>query len=404
MSTKIHQENYVYFLHESEDLLRTIETELLNLREQRTQAKVYGLMRATHTLKGAAAIVEQKTIQNLAHFLENVFQALLDPTLEIDAELETLLFQGYECMRLALAAEIRGDTYNLENIQNRGADIFSEIQQKLGEALGKENAIPSSAELGFDIVKSVFEVGVKEKLAILTATWQAGHPQEVVSTYLATAEIFVGLGESLNLSGFQAIATTLTQALQAYPAQALTIAKAALGDLQKGYEAVIGGDRIQGGSPSLELLELAKTGRIAGRAATNSANNSSASFPQNVKNPVTSSPGAAKTPATNPQAGSKPAQTTQLTQPAARSTSQPVNQPAARPNTQQNSQLNTRFSPVEATPTTPQPTAPSTTRTSTQAVTKPPNQAIANSVIETTAKQISQPTAKSTARHPQLPK
>jgi len=257
MSTKkIHQENYLYFLNESEDLLRTIETELLHLREQRTQSKVYGLMRATHTLKGAAAIVGQKTIQDLSHYLENVFQALLDPTVAIDGELETLLFQGYECLRLALAAEIRGDTQSLENIKNQGADLFSQIQIKLGDALARENAIPSSAELGFDIVQSVFEVGVKEKLVNLMAVWEIGDPQQIVDTFIPTTEIFVGLGESLKLPGFRAIANATIQALNAHPHQALTIAQLALEDLQLGYNLVMEGDRAQGGTPSPQLLEF----------------------------------------------------------------------------------------------------------------------------------------------------
>ncbi len=257
MSTKIHQENYLYFLNESEDLLRAIETELLHLREQRTQSKVYGLMRSTHTLKGAAAIVGQKTIQDLAHYLENVFQALLDPTVAIDAELETLLFQGYECLRLALAAEIRRDTSSLENIKNQGADLFSQIQQKMGDALARENAIPSSAELGFDIVKSVFEVGVKEKLANLVTIWEEGNAQRMVETFVPAAEIFVGLGESLKLPGFRAIATATIQALHVHPEQAITIAQIALMDLGTGYELVMDGDREQGGIPSPQLLELA---------------------------------------------------------------------------------------------------------------------------------------------------
>lgn len=260
MSTKIHQENYLYFLNESEDLLQAIETELLHLREQRTQSKVYGLMRSTHTLKGAAAIVGQKTIQDLSHYLENVFQALLDPTVEIDAELETLLFQGYECLRLALAAEIRGDTNSLDNIKNQGADLFNQIQQKMGDALARENAIPSSAELGFDIVKSVFEVGVKEKLANLVTIWEEGDPQRVIDDFVPTAEIFVGLGESLKLPGFRAIAAATIQALHIHPEQAITIAQLALMDMGTGYELVMDGDRAQGGIPSPQLIELASTG------------------------------------------------------------------------------------------------------------------------------------------------
>lgn len=279
MSTKIHQENYLYFLNESEDLLRAIETELLHLREQRTQSKVYGLMRSTHTLKGAAAIVGQKTIQDLSHYLENVFQALLDPTVAIDAELETLLFQGYECLRLALAAEIRRDTSSLENIKNQGADLFSQIQQKMGDALARENAIPSSAELGFDIVKSVFEVGVKEKLANLVTIWEEGDAQRVIDTFVPTAEIFVGLGESLKLPGFRAIATATIQALHVHPEQAITIAQLALMDLGTGYELVMDGDREQGGIPSPQLLELA----IAGNPKSAPSPQQSPATPQPAK-------------------------------------------------------------------------------------------------------------------------
>ena len=47
-----------YFLQESTDLLQTIDRELQGIREDFSLKKVHSLMRATHTLKGAAAALE----------------------------------------------------------------------------------------------------------------------------------------------------------------------------------------------------------------------------------------------------------------------------------------------------------------------------------------------------------
>jgi chemotaxis family two-component system sensor histidine kinase/response regulator PixL len=60
----------------------------------------------------------------------------------------------------------------------------------------------------------------------------------------------------LNLPGFEAIAQTALAALTAHPDQVLEIAQLALADFQAGQQAVIAGDRIQGGV-STALTELA---------------------------------------------------------------------------------------------------------------------------------------------------
>ncbi len=249
----IQADNYIYFLSEAQDLLRTIEAELINLRSQRSQPKVYGLMRATHTLKGAAAIVSQATIQNISHQLESFFQALLDPGVAIDAELESLLFQGYECLRAALAAEMRADKTSLDQINSQSQVIFDQITAKLGDALHKTNAIPSSAELGFDLTKSVFEVGVKEKIDHLAAVARRGNSREIVDQFIQGADVFLGLGESLGLAGFQSLANHIKQAFSYHPEQAQEIAGVALADLQAAYGSVMAGDRQQGGHPSPQL-------------------------------------------------------------------------------------------------------------------------------------------------------
>ena len=322
MST-IDPETYQYFLGEAQDLLQVIEQHLLALTPDKPKNQLYDLMRATHTLKGAAANVRQDTIKSVAHYLEDVFRAMLAPEATIDTELETLLFEGYQCLRMALTAEMTGELSKNTEIINRAAGVFAKLQAKLGDCFDYQASLPTSAELGFDIVQSIFELGVKQRIdhlasllkvgsseglevgrlkvvrvraasalpkawpkgqsseglqvgrldvvrvraaSALPKAWPKGQSSEglqvarlteIAETLREQAEIFVGLGESLNLPGFKAIAENTLKALDANPEQVIAIAKIALTNFQEAHSAVLAGDRTRGGNPSLALQQLA---------------------------------------------------------------------------------------------------------------------------------------------------
>lgn len=253
----IYDETRNLFLLEAPELLENIERDLLSLREDRSPAKVHNLMRMTHTLKGAAACVGLETIKTVAHSLEDVFKALYNPSVVIDPELEALLFQGYECLRLPLTAEITSTPVDEAKILDRAAGVFTNLQGKLGDLFDSQAQIPSSAELGFDITQSIFETGVSKRLQALSAALEHAQTTEIAALLQEQATVFVGLAESLNLPGFGAIATTTLQALQAHPQDAVSIAQIALADLKAAQAAVLAGDRDRGGEPSLALRSLA---------------------------------------------------------------------------------------------------------------------------------------------------
>jgi two-component system, chemotaxis family, sensor histidine kinase and response regulator PixL len=254
----IRDQTYAYFLMEAPELLQNIEHDLLSLKEDRSTSKVHNLMRLTHTLKGAAASVGLETIKTVAHSLEDVFKSLYNPAVVIDPELESLLFQGYECLRLPLSAELTSTPVNESEILNRAAFVFAQLQGKLGDFFDQQAQIPSSAELGFDIVQSIFETGVQKRLVDLQGLIdRAGDPTTIAANLQAEATVFVGLAESLGLPGFGAIAQTTLAALSSHPDQALTIAQLALRDFQQAQIEVLAGDRDRGGSPSQPLLQLA---------------------------------------------------------------------------------------------------------------------------------------------------
>ncbi|NDJ19684.1 hybrid sensor histidine kinase/response regulator [Myxacorys almedinensis] len=257
--TTLRQQPYSYFLTEAQDLLRSIEQDLLSLREERSPAKVHSLMRAAHTLKGAAASVGFDTIKTISHSLEDVFKALYKPEVDIDAELEALLFEGYECLRSPLMMALNTDrppNHGSAECLARAEVVFKQLRTKLGKHFDPGAAIPTSAELGFDITRSLFETGVRERLEELAIAVSNGSPQQISETLQTQAEVFLGLSESLNLPGFGAIAQASLKALKVNPEQSVAIAQAALADLRQGQIAVLSGDRRQGGAVSEALKRL----------------------------------------------------------------------------------------------------------------------------------------------------
>lgn len=254
---EIREQGYIYFLAEAPELVQIIEQELFSLSEGYSIAKVHNLMRATHTLKGGAANVGLEVIKMIAHFLEDVFKALYNPSVVIDAELQTLLLQAYECLSIALNTELIGSSVNDEELLHRATSVFAQLQEKLGDAFGAESHIPTSEELGFDIVQSVFEVGVEQRLnSIAEAVNNPPNSGEFIEFLHSQAEVFLGLAESLNLPGLREIAQTILSALQANPTQVQQIAEIALADLQQAQKLVLAGDRTSGGEPSLGLRKL----------------------------------------------------------------------------------------------------------------------------------------------------
>ncbi len=258
--SSIREQGYIYFLTEAPELLQTIEEELFGLVDSRTTNRVHNLMRATHTLKGGAANVELESITKIAHSLEDVFKALYNPEVEIDSKLHSLLSQAFECLQLCLTSEITGTKIDDDELMQRAASVFADLQEKLGDAFGAEAHIPTSEELGFDIVLSIFETGVTQRIDSIDELVKNPPETTEVAAFLRTqAEVFTGLSESLNLPGFGEITQAIIAALNADPSQALEIAKVANRDLQQAREAVLAGDRERGGEPSQDLLAFSQS-------------------------------------------------------------------------------------------------------------------------------------------------
>ena len=258
----IRDQAYQYFLEEAPELLETIEQELFAINDgdidpSDRPLRVNKLMRATHTLKGGAANVGLETIKTVAHSMEDVFKALYNPELEIDRPTKKLLYASYDCLRIPLTAEFSKAPIDREEILNRAAGIFAELTEIFGDYLSDQDAFPTSEELGIDVVQSFFESVVPERIQELSVALSEGDTATMTEVLQSQAEIFLGLSQSLNLSGLGDIAQTILTALEVNPDRTQEITKAAIANLQQAQQQVMEGDRDRGGEPSTELKKFA---------------------------------------------------------------------------------------------------------------------------------------------------
>jgi two-component system, chemotaxis family, sensor histidine kinase and response regulator PixL len=244
-----------YFAIESEELIQTIEQTLIALLEEKNIERVHTLMRAAHTIKGGAANCGLKTIETIAHHLEDVFQALYPEELVIDDELGALLLEGYEVLYTPLSAVLTGYECDEEQILEQTADLFARLQAKLGDFFGREAPLPTAEDLGFDVVGLIFGDSVPEDLNNIRASLATGNKQQITELLKTQAEFFLELGASYSLPGISQIAEATLRAIELNPHMIITIGEAALANFELARTEILAGDRENGGTVSAALTQ-----------------------------------------------------------------------------------------------------------------------------------------------------
>ncbi len=244
-----------YFAIESEELIQTIEQTLIALLEEKNIERVHTLMRAAHTIKGGAANCGLKTIETIAHHLEDVFQALYPEELVIDDELGALLLEGYEVLYTPLSAVLTGYECDEEQILEQTADLFARLQAKLGDFFGREAPLPTAEDLGFDVVGLIFGDSVPEDLNNIRASLATGDKKQITELLKTQAEFFLELGASYSLPGISQIAEATLRAIELNPHMIMTIGEAALANFELARTEILAGDRENGGTVSAALTQ-----------------------------------------------------------------------------------------------------------------------------------------------------
>lgn len=254
----IRDQAYQFFIEEASELLDIIETGLLNLRPDVSVQKVHEIMRAAHSIKGGAASVELNTIKTIAHRLENSFKALYNDTVVVDPELETLLLRAYDCLRHPLQLQIETGKFNEKQTLTACENIFSQLEDRLGPALDNTDSfIPNAADLGVDIVASIFEVDVAEVITKLKDILINPQDYDCSQELLSQIEILTGFAELTDIPEFIEITTTAQIAASKHSHQPLQIVEQLLSDIDQARTSILIGNRSAITGPSDVLVALA---------------------------------------------------------------------------------------------------------------------------------------------------
>jgi two-component system, chemotaxis family, sensor histidine kinase and response regulator PixL len=260
--SQIQIQAYSYFLTEAPELLQSIEHEILTLPNEHTTVKVHNLMRSLHTLKGAAANVGLSTIELIAHQFEDVARVFYNLELEIDTSIQTLLLEGYSALDECLNAQIMDREIDESAIIDRLQDTLAQLKVKLGDWNEADIDLPTSIELGFDIVASIFETTIQEQIDEISTAISTGNIQEIGECLEQVTDTCISLAESFELPGFLAINQAIITAIIDHPDRIEEIGLIALANIQQAQTDVLAGDRTSGGNISPELAKLAKNSII----------------------------------------------------------------------------------------------------------------------------------------------
>ncbi|MEM9218921.1 MAG: hybrid sensor histidine kinase/response regulator [Cyanobacteria bacterium P01_F01_bin.150] len=261
----IRDEAYQFFIQEATELLQAIEMGVLTLSQNRSQATVHELMRAAHSLKGGSASVGLKTISSLAHRLESIFKVFYDESIDITPQLERSLLKAYDCLRLPLKQQIEQGRFDSTKVLEAAEPIFSQLEHQFQDVLMEvENYVPSSGDLGVDMVASIFEIDVTQGLEHLTKVIQNPQAYDVVQELRQKIEVFTEFAELFNIKALRTVTEIAGQALDQHPGKGVPITRMAIKDFEQVREAILSGDRTPVVTLSPEWQLLAQDKEILG--------------------------------------------------------------------------------------------------------------------------------------------
>lgn len=152
------------FIEETKEHLQSLNEHILILeKEPENDATVNEIFRAAHSLKGMAGTMGYKKMQNLTHYMENVFSEIRNGKMKATSELIDVLFKGLDAL----------ESY-LDNIQTDGTegdqeceDIINSLNQILDTGLSKGDASSSKPETILSDKKTVVADSEKYKFKSL---------------------------------------------------------------------------------------------------------------------------------------------------------------------------------------------------------------------------------------------
>lgn len=202
------------FLEEAEQYFNNLESLLIDLDSQGADPSLLdSAMRAAHSLKGGAAMMQYVPLSKIAHRLEDFLKILRvrkDNSL-VDREVTTLLLRGVDCLRtvrdLHQQQEVVDETWLAENSE----PIFERLRARLGDLKDEDEDLLLAEEEQVDVSTLIFQSGVEDCLESFAAQIDNLAPAQLKAELASQAEQLAEFGQMSHIEPF----VQLCQSVQA---------------------------------------------------------------------------------------------------------------------------------------------------------------------------------------------
>ena len=193
------------FLDEAEDCCDRIESTVLGLSNTIPRpSELDHALRATHSIKGGAAMMGFNPLSRVAHQLEDFLKILRVRyhSQSVGVEVEALLLEAVDDLRLVIDLHRRGQAIDQAWLTTNLQPTFDRLRQHLGNLRDEDEDVLLSQEGETDPAILFFESGVQESLDDLEEQFNRLDPQQLLSELIAVAEELGEFGRMAQLEQF----------------------------------------------------------------------------------------------------------------------------------------------------------------------------------------------------------
>jgi HPt (histidine-containing phosphotransfer) domain-containing protein len=214
-----------YFLDEATEHLHTLEQGLLNLPNNvQSPQRLHQLIRASHSIKGGAAMLGYSSIQRIAHRLEDYLKLLRECPIAVDSRLQSLFVQVFDTL-VALMQKV-SKSFGLDlaagnQIVSIAEPIFEELDAYLRELIPTRLTVRATTDehlhvlSGFCTNLSRFSGAIASRVGLLGGTITRNEQEDsglrvCIDIYLPPYSSLESIRQAVELSGAQ-VGTVQTQ-------------------------------------------------------------------------------------------------------------------------------------------------------------------------------------------------
>jgi two-component system, chemotaxis family, sensor histidine kinase and response regulator PixL len=222
----VERQIHLNFLDEAEKYFDSIESNLLGLAHKPIDSQQIDLMlRAAHSVKGAAGMMGFAPLGKVAHRLEDFFKILRVrySSSSVDMEIETLLLQSVDCLRQISNLNRQDIDIQTDWISNLCDPIFDRLREYLGDLQDADEDALMAQDEDINPALLMFEEGVGAVLDRFEIQLIELTNLELAEELAIVAKELIAFGQMAELNPFIDLCQSIRQQIQTISTEQITL-------------------------------------------------------------------------------------------------------------------------------------------------------------------------------------